>query len=171
MAILNGAPLVNFLGTRDNTGSINVLPQENYPQFLTKIFSFAEIGPTEPLLIAGPAIGPLYGWETVDEIGKYYSHQTALAVEMLDGSMTMFQRVVPEDAKKASVTIYLIIKKVSDYRIKKRYSTGKTLFPVERYDDEVDGVINWFRCSRGYKWRHHHLFFRHTRWMILRGIL
>jgi len=61
----------------------------------------------------------------------------------------MFQRVVPEDATKASVTIYLILKKVTDFRIKKRYSTGKSVFPVERYDDEVDGVIIGFASQEG----------------------
>lgn len=77
-SFINAAPMVNDLGTKDV--STRVVPQGalGIPQHLPKLYIFAEKGPMGPTYVDLDTVSltKLYGVNTFDVNGKYYTHQT-----------------------------------------------------------------------------------------------
>jgi hypothetical protein len=146
MDIVNGAPLVKFLGTKDLTAKLELVPEEEIPQFLAKMFVFAEKGPTSPVWLKGNGLSTIFGSDSVDKISPFYTHQTSYLLRELKRSSAMVQRVIPADAEKAKVTIFAVVKE-DDYATNKRYSTGKFLMPLDATGDTKAGIRIGFASS------------------------
>lgn len=110
-SIVNAAPLVVDLGTRDL--SIREVPFETLriPQHLPKVYIFAEKGPVGPTYIDFDmnTLVDIYGEATFDVTKKYYTHQTPfLELFASNSNNCVVHRLTPSDAKDvANVTIYL----------------------------------------------------------------
>ena len=110
-SIVNAAPLVVDLGTRDL--SVREVPFETLkiPQHLPKVYIFAEKGPVGPTYIDFDmnTLVDIYGEATFDVTKKYYTHQTPfLELFASNSNNCVVHRLIPSDAKDvANVTIYL----------------------------------------------------------------
>lgn len=110
-SIVNAAPLVVDLGTRDL--SVREVPFETLriPQHLPKVYIFAEKGPVGPTYIDFDmnTLVDIYGEATFDVTKKYYTHQTPfLELFASNSNNCVVHRLTPSDAKDvANVTIYL----------------------------------------------------------------
>lgn len=108
---LNAAPMVNDHGTRDV--SIRTVPQTplEIPQHLPKLFIFAEKGPvgSNYMDLSSASVTQIYGDNTFDVSGKYYTHQTPfLQTVVAAGNNCVIHRVIPPDAKDvANICFYL----------------------------------------------------------------
>lgn len=108
--ILNASPQAIMLGTDDLSSRIVTPGPLEIPQHLPKFYFFARKGPTVPILTKPAELIPLYGSETVDINKQYYNHATRFMVGAMGAANSCItQRVVPTDAKKANVSIYLDI--------------------------------------------------------------
>ena len=108
--IVNGAPLVNFLGTNDLSRTVQLVPSEQIPQYLPKFYIFSEGGPTNEQLVSGPILSNLYGDRTIAYGSKFYNHQSLFLQDQLKRGSAMVKRVVPTDATKANITIYAAVR-------------------------------------------------------------
>lgn len=121
--IINGAPLVNFLGTDDQSGKIVRPEREQIPQFLVKGFILSPKGTLEPTIINGKAFGALFGDEVLDKTSKYFHHQVKALTKPMENSFAMIQRVVPADATPAKATLCAVVETVTE-DIYKRNADG-----------------------------------------------
>ena len=96
--IVNAAPMVDLLGTQDN--STVQLPRvaEAIPTHLPKLFVWAEKGPLTPQLVSGVEMSNMYGDRTFDERDIYCNHATVFANKInAQGNALMLQRLTPPD--------------------------------------------------------------------------
>lgn len=111
MDIQNASPMVYSLGTRDLSSRIVNNNSLNVPQHLPKLYIYAESGPIGPNYIdlSATSLTSLYGTETFNVDGKYYTHQTPfLEVIAAQGNNCVVHRLVAPDAKDtANITLYL----------------------------------------------------------------
>lgn len=111
--IVNAAPMVIDLGTKDL--STRVLPTNplSIPQHLPKFYIFAEKGPLGPnyLDFSQAVITYVYGDNTFDWTQKYFTHQTLfLNRAAANANNCVIHRLVAPDAKDiANFTLYLDI--------------------------------------------------------------
>ena len=119
----SAAPLVNFLGTRDLSARVYMVPQEQIAQFVPKLMPMTSKGPTEPMLVSGPDIGVMYGFDSLNKTSKYHTHQTPYLQPAVQRGMAMVQRIVPSDAEKAKITVFAVVK-TGDFPIHERNSNG-----------------------------------------------
>lgn len=109
--IINAAPMVVDLGTKDL--STRVVPQAplEIPQHLPKIYLFAEKGPIGPSYIDFDQVSltQVYGDATFDVNKKYFTHQTLFAqVVASAGNNCVIHRLVAPDATDvANLALYL----------------------------------------------------------------
>ncbi|BDD79548.1 hypothetical protein [Burkholderia phage FLC9] len=111
-AIINAAPMTNFLGVQDNSTRALVPTPENLPTHLAKVYLYAQTGPgpNQPQLVVGDSATQMFGADTFDPLKPYFNHQTALVVNALNpaANQYMVERVVPTDAApRANLRIYL----------------------------------------------------------------
>ena len=149
--ILNAAPMVIDQGTRDlSTRVVPASPLE-IPQHLPKIYIFAEKGPVGPnyMDLEQASLTQVYGDETFNVNGPYYTHQTALlqavasagnncVVHRLDGSdPSDYARVVLYlDMVETRVPVY---EKAPDGSI----MMGVEGEPVLKYGSDGEPVSTW----------------------------
>lgn len=117
--IVNAAPMVDLLGTQDN--STVQLPRvaEAVPTHLPKFFLWAEKGPLTPQLVSGAELSSMFGERTFDERDIYCNHATVFANKInAQGNALMLQRVVPSDiGPNANIVLWLDVLEttVTDY--------------------------------------------------------
>lgn len=106
--IPSAAPAIYSLGTDDqSTRQVPRVPLA-IPQHCPKVFLATETGPEDEQLAVGSTLLDLYGSESFNPRGKYYNHQTLLAAGFNSyANLMMVKRIVPDNAKKAFVTLYL----------------------------------------------------------------
>jgi len=106
--ILNAAPQSVQLGTDDQ--SIRALLPEDpiIPQHLPLVYFMGGQGTIEKQLTGGPELVKLYGSSLFDKSKKYYNHAVRF-LEKFTGkaNAVMTQRLVPDDAKRASAALYM----------------------------------------------------------------
>jgi len=111
--IINAAPMVIDLGTRDLSTRVVPLSPLEIPQHLPKLYIFAEKGPIGPTYIDfdNESLTQVYGDETFNVAGKYYTHQTPFLELMAGaGNNCVVHRLSPPDANDvANFTLYLDI--------------------------------------------------------------
>lgn len=97
--VVNGAPHVVDLYTKDSSIITALREPEAIPQHLPKIYLFAERGSEKEWLGAGSERNTQYGVNTFDERSKFFNHVTNLSnvVNRL-GNKCMYKRVIPQDA-------------------------------------------------------------------------
>lgn len=102
----NNTPRVNTLGIKDDS-QVQLVPELlSVPQHLPLVFIETLKGPVMPMLCSGGDLTRLYGTETFNARGKYFSHQTVLASEVSRaGNSVLVQRLVPANAETAKVTL------------------------------------------------------------------
>jgi hypothetical protein len=122
-AIINAAPMTNFLGVQDNSTRALVPTPESLPTHLAKVYGYAQTGPgpNQPQLVVGDSATQMFGADTFDPLKPYYNHQTALITNALNpaANQFMFERVIPADASpRANVRISLDVlsTQVTDYQ-------------------------------------------------------
>lgn len=106
--ITTGTPLLSYRGTDDQ--SANQIPREplGQPQHLPKIFIWGQKGPITPQLCGGAERNLLYGEESFNPRSKFCTHSTIFAnVINRTGNQIIYQRLVPEDATTANLTLWL----------------------------------------------------------------
>lgn len=116
--IKNGAPRAILQGIKDESGRAPVIEPELLPSHLPHVFLFAERGPVLPQLVVGDSLLTTYGAKSFDLRSKYANHQTILAnVVNAEANSMMVQRVVPADAKVATLVLWLdlIADDITDY--------------------------------------------------------
>jgi hypothetical protein len=111
--IINAAPMVVDLGTRDlSTRAVPLSPLE-IPQHLPKLYIFAEKGPVGPSYtdFDTESLTAKYGSNTFDVAGKYYTHQTPfLNLMASQANNCVVHRLMPTDANDvANLALYLDI--------------------------------------------------------------
>ena len=108
-AIINAAPMYILNGIQNNSGRRVDPEPEALPIHLAHVMFYAERGPSEALILTGGDARSIYGAKTFDYRDKYANHATALLQEALykAGGVTMHQRLIPDDAKKSRVAVYL----------------------------------------------------------------
>ena len=109
--IINAAPMVIDLGTRDlSTRQVPQTPLE-IPQHLPKLYLFAEKGPMGPTYVDFDrmSLTQLYGDDTFDQNKKYYTHQSVFIQAIASaGNNCVVHRLAAPDAKDtANVALYL----------------------------------------------------------------
>jgi len=109
--IINAAPMVVDLGTRDlSTRTVPATPLQ-IPQHLPKFYIFSEKGPMGPSYIDfdSASLTQVYGDDTFDVNKKYYTHQTPfLQAVAAAGNNCVVHRLSAPDAKDvANVALYL----------------------------------------------------------------
>jgi len=109
--IVNAAPMVVDLGTRDLSTRVVPANPLSIPQHLPKFYIFAEKGPLGPNYVdfGSSSITYLYGDNTFDWTQKYFTHQTVfLNRAAANGNNCVVHRLVANDAKDtANFTLYL----------------------------------------------------------------
>lgn len=109
--IKNASPMVYSLGTRDLSGQVVGTTTLDIPQHLPKFYIYAESGPIGPTYVdlGKNSLTSMYGDETFNVDGKYYTHQTAfLQVVVAAGNNCVVHRLVAPDAKDvANICLYL----------------------------------------------------------------
>ncbi|MGI9211321.1 MAG: hypothetical protein ACR2HF_02515 [Methylococcaceae bacterium] len=96
--LINAAPLVQQLGTRDLSTVQVPREPEQYAQHLPKCFLFAQKGPLTPQLVSGAEAELMYGTQTFDLRSKFANHQTVFSKLMFaEGNNIMVQRVMADD--------------------------------------------------------------------------
>lgn len=109
--IVNAAPMLIDLGTKDS--STRVLPSSSLdlPQHLPKIYLFAEKGPmgSHYLDLNQASLTKVYGDATFDVNKKYYTHQTlfAQAVASAGNSLVVHRLAAPDAKDVANLALYL----------------------------------------------------------------
>lgn len=133
MSIKNAAPTFIPLGTKDLSAR-SVTPEElTVPQHMPKFYIFAQKGTTNIINTSDIVLTSMYGEDTFDSTKEYFTHATDLFQRLSGiGNGCMVQRVVPDDAKKASMCIYLDI--VSD--------------DVPNYERNSDGSIAYDQVNQ-----------------------
>lgn len=121
-AIINAAPMTNFLGVQDNSTRALVPTPESLPTHLAKVYLYAQTGPgpNQPQLVVGDSATQMFGADTFDPLKPYFNHQTALVVNALNpaANQYMVERVIPADAApRANLRVYLDVlgTQVTDY--------------------------------------------------------
>lgn len=106
----NAAPQAILYGVKDESGRPPVYEAEQNPSFMVHAYTFAERGDTLPQLVIGDSMTRAFGANTFDLRSKYANHQTPL-INILSGNanQVMLQRVVPEDAKTATLRLSIDI--------------------------------------------------------------
>lgn len=109
--ILNAAPMVVDLGTRDLSTRVVPLSPLSIPQHLPKLYIFAEKGPVGPTYVDFGAVSltQLFGTDTFDVNKKYYTHQTVFLQGVASaGNNCVVHRLIAPDAKDvANIALYL----------------------------------------------------------------
>jgi len=96
--IYNAAPKAIIQGFKDSSGRAPVYDPVPIPTHLPLLPLFTERGPTnEPLLLSGDSITEIYGRETFNQRGKFYTHQHVYADTFRSRQSVMIQRLVPPD--------------------------------------------------------------------------
>ena len=109
--IVNAAPMVIDLGTRDlSTRTVPANPL-TIPQHLPKLYIFAEQGPAGPTYIDfdTESLTQVYGDDTFDITKKYYTHQSPFIEAIASaGNNCVIHRLFAPDAKDtANLALYL----------------------------------------------------------------
>ena len=107
--VVNGAPHVVDLYTKDSSIVQAAREAEAIPQHCPKVFFFAERGTEGEWLGGGAEREKQYGAVTFDERSPYFNHATQLAnVVNTQGNVCMYKRVVPDNAgPRANYTLWL----------------------------------------------------------------
>lgn len=109
--ILNAAPMVIDLGTRDLSTRVVPASPLTIPQHLPKLYIFAEKGPIGPSYIDfdSASLTQVYGDDTFDVNKKYFTHQTPfLQAAAAAGNNCVVHRLAGPDAKDvANLALYL----------------------------------------------------------------
>lgn len=109
--ILNAAPMVIDLGTRDLSTRVVPASPLTIPQHLPKLYIFAEKGPMGPSYIDfdSASLTQVYGDDTFDVNKKYFTHQTPfLMAAAAAGNNCVVHRLSAPDAKDVSnIALYL----------------------------------------------------------------
>jgi len=97
--LINAAPQVQQLGTRDLSTTQPPREPEQYAQHLPKCFLFAQKGPLSPQLVSGAEAELMFGTQTFDLRSKFANHQTVFTKAMFaEGNNVMIQRMIADDA-------------------------------------------------------------------------
>lgn len=107
--VVNGAPHVVDLYTKDSSGVVATREAEAIPQHLPKIYLFAERGTEKEWLGGGVERENKFGAVSFSERSQYFGHTTRLSnVVNAVGNVCMYKRLVAPDAgPAANYTIWL----------------------------------------------------------------
>ena len=106
--IRNAAPRSILKGIKDESGRAPVVEPEQLPSHLAHTFIFAERGTLVPQLVVGDSLTTTYGAKSFDYRSKYANHQTVLVNTINgEGNSQLVQRLVPDDAKTATLVLWL----------------------------------------------------------------
>ena len=97
--IVNGAPMTILQGTEDISGQAVTPEPEAIPQFLSKVYLYAQKGRTGTQLLVGNSLALCYGDDTFDLRSKYANHATLLCTQLnARANAMMVERLKPKDA-------------------------------------------------------------------------
>lgn len=102
-------PRTQFRGIKDETPVNLVMPGERLPIRLPLFLDFAPWGEVNTArYIDGDGLKLLYGSETTNPRSKFFTHQSQFVrSQFTGGGKALFQRIIPEDAKQASMRLVL----------------------------------------------------------------
>ena len=111
--ITSATPMIRNLGTDDKSTRKVPIAEIPVPQHCPKIYHFAEKGDNLPRLSSGGERDIIYGLKTFDPKSIYYNHSTIYAnMFNSQGNACVYQRLIPDDATTANITIHLHISDV-----------------------------------------------------------
>lgn len=124
-SIVNAVPKFILEGIQDLSGRTVPREREQYPIHLPQFFSFAEKGPKTTQLVSGSDGNDIYGYKTFDASSEYATHVTSYCnVVSAQGNSFMFKRLVPDDAVKSTLVLWLTL--------------TPTTFPISRTTPTTD---------------------------------
>lgn len=108
MPIFKAAPRAILQGIRDVSGTGIAFEQVPVPQHLPHILTLAERGPEYAWIASAATGGRIFGLDTFGLRTPYTTHQTPFLVDFLSrGNVTLLQRLIPTNAKKAMLRLSL----------------------------------------------------------------
>jgi len=106
--IKNAAPIFIALGVSDQSMATVMPSSEPLPQHLPLFYIMGMKGPSTRNITSASKLIPTYGLDTFDEYEKWYNHSTRYLMSAAGtGNTCMVHRLVPDDATKANVALYL----------------------------------------------------------------
>lgn len=147
--IKNAAPMVIDQGIKDLSTTVKPESSLISPQHLPKFYIFAETGPLGSNFIdlGEDTLTNLYGDETFNVEGKYYTHQTPFLQAVASaGNNCVVHRLSADDAKdNANITLYLdvlpcqvpLYQKYSDGSLILDSVTGQPLTVKDSNNDDI----------------------------------
>lgn len=112
--IVNAAPMLISRGVQDLSTTQVPAAADELPTHLPLVYTYAQKGPgapgdIQPMLVSGSAVSTIFGDQTLDERGVYYSHTTPQIKRLLArANAQMIARVIPADAgPRANFALYL----------------------------------------------------------------
>lgn len=106
MTNYSSKPRYELFGTKDESIRQEVLEEITLPQHCPLGYTFAAWGTDVPTLFRGNGAVRMYGAETFDVTSRFCTHQTPyLNLFNTNANPTMYQRLVPPDAKKSMLRV------------------------------------------------------------------
>lgn len=107
-ANFNSMPQNVTYGARDKSVPDPILTAKQYATHLPLWFIFALKGPSTRVVADGPTREQLFGTSSFDPSSPYFTHATQFANQANSkGNQSIYQRVVPADAKTAQMRLWL----------------------------------------------------------------
>lgn len=147
--IVNGAPMTEFQGTKDDSTQAAVIQPQSVPTHLAKVYLFAKQGPTDPQLVSGDSRTQMYGSDTFDLRKKWSTHTTVLSNVLNEAANAqMIERLIPPDAPPAAnarIWLDVLPTQVPDY---KRNTDGSyQLDPTTGLPIPTGSTLAGFKCK------------------------
>lgn len=166
----NASPQVIMLGADDKSIRSVAPSLDAEPLHFPLVPIFARKGTTDK--VATDNVESIYGSETVEPRGKYYTHQTRFLVEMIGNANTcMIKRLIPKDAgPRANCTIYLdviaadvpnyvrtsqgdlvVVPETNTYKVDEKQPTipGYFIKFIKEYTNTSDNDLGMLRSKTG----------------------
>ena len=124
--IVNASPLINGLGTDDQSTRPLVPGKLATPQHLPLFFLFTKKGNTKRNLVNGAVRALLYGSESFDPSKKYFNHATLFSNGIAaEANNQIIERVIPPDANPpANLRVWVDFVTIPNYPVYERNTDG-----------------------------------------------
>ena len=143
-SIINAVPKVILEGIEDRSTRVVPREPEQYPMHLPQFFSIAEKGPSKNQLVSGSDGQNIFGHKTFDPLSEYGTFVTPFCnATSGQGNSFMFKRLIPEDALKSTIVLWLKLTPAK-FPVSKTMRSDSDDGTAPEPDPEIEGfTIKW----------------------------
>ncbi len=139
-------PRFQYEGLKDDSPRAELGTPEARPQHLPHWFLWGQRGKLIPQIMSGGDASKAFGTKTFDLRSKFATHQTVFANKALqNANISMLQRLVPDDAKKAGLRLSLLVEEKTNQFPYARDEDGKVIRDVNgqlTFDEESENTVD-----------------------------